>query len=396
MTITATATVEIAADVDAAAPAARGAVRDARARILLAPVTVTPSKPLTPSHLKGLLWTDVMYRACRLSARVDFRASHSCYHQTEQTLGFWEFLDRAVGDVDYGEFDEQQIGALYMRFRADRSRPPSQALHPYAAAVEQGWAHPSAARMLELWRGHYATLGLHDPGLGHWQPPGYSMAEVVDLLESAGICLDHRALGGPVFLDLTAEGMPLRQILGADGSPNLIGCALRDLLPLAPHYDEVVLLHDPELAADYRLLARALDRCGASARTVAVGRVPLDGRIASAREGGWQDVTADRLLPRLAARFGPAALRLGARVYFIAGLGPGDQQSFREDLLVHSTVRAERMLAAAEERAARSPAQIAERHRGGQHSTDPYRLTAGLLARHGPKPAMDLLEAVFL
>lgn len=379
-----------------AAPRSLPAASTGRPRILLAPVTITPSKPLTPSHLKGILWTDVMYRACKLSADVDYRAAHTCYHQTEQTLGFWDFLDREVGDADYGELDEQQIGALYMRFRAAGQRPSSEALYPYAAAVEQGWVHPAATRVLELWRAHYAVLGLHDPGLTRTQPPGYSLAEAIDRLGSAGILLDHRALGGPVFLDLTAEGKPLRQIVGADGRPNLMACALRDLLPLAPRYDEVVLLHDPELTADYQLLARALARCGAVPRTVAVGRVPIDGRIASAREGGWQDVTADRLLPRLAGCFDASALRLGARVYFIAVLGPGDRQSFREDLLVHTVTRAQRMLAAAPERSAHSLSELAARHRGAHHFTDPYRLTAALLTRHGPRPALDLLREVFL
>jgi hypothetical protein len=60
-----------------------------RRRVLLAPVTVTPTKPLTPSHLKGLLWTDVMYRATAAVADVTYRYSHTTYNQTEQTLGFW-------------------------------------------------------------------------------------------------------------------------------------------------------------------------------------------------------------------------------------------------------------------------------------------------------------------
>lgn len=47
----------------------------AHPRVLLAPITVTPSKPLTPSHLKGLLWTDVMYRATAQLAEVTYRYS---------------------------------------------------------------------------------------------------------------------------------------------------------------------------------------------------------------------------------------------------------------------------------------------------------------------------------
>jgi len=36
-------------------------------RILLAPIAITPTKPLTPSHVKALLWLDTLYKA---TARV--------------------------------------------------------------------------------------------------------------------------------------------------------------------------------------------------------------------------------------------------------------------------------------------------------------------------------------
>ncbi|MFE8944832.1 hypothetical protein [Streptomyces sp. NPDC007856] len=109
-----------------------------RRRVLLAPVTVTPSKPLAPSHLKGLLWTDVMYRATSVLADV-----------------FWEFLDRAVGAADYSGMTEVEIGELYVRFRAEGRAATAATLRPYAEAVEsQGWVHPAARRVLGLWASH--------------------------------------------------------------------------------------------------------------------------------------------------------------------------------------------------------------------------------------------------
>ena len=84
-------------------------------RVLLAPVTVSPTKALTPSHLKGLLWVDVMRRATALVADVTYRYSNTTFNTTRQTLGFWEYLDRTFGDLDYTAHGESELGELYMR-----------------------------------------------------------------------------------------------------------------------------------------------------------------------------------------------------------------------------------------------------------------------------------------
>ncbi|MFF3916365.1 hypothetical protein ACFYZB_23310 [Streptomyces sp. NPDC001852] len=368
-----------------------------RRRVLLAPVTVTPSKPLTPSHLKGLLWTDVMYRATAHVADVDYRYSHTTYHCTEQTLGFWEFLDRAAADVDHGALSAEQIGELYVRYRAEPNRVPADALRPYADAVERhGWVHPAAERVLDLWTAQYARLGMHDPGLTTHQPPGLGLEETIDRLCAMNLCLDLRAIGGPVYLDGTRHGLPLRVIVSADGRPNYLACALRELVPLAPEYDELVLLYDDELAADYVLLQRTLGACGPDVRRVALGRVPIDGVVRSARHGGWQGHTAGAVLRTLGPDYEEAAVRIGVRLYFIAMLGPGSQQSFRYDLLRKACARADRWLADGPAADPLPVAELVSRHQGEHCYVDPYRLTTGLLGRHRSAPAGGLLSAVYL
>ncbi|MEV0319427.1 hypothetical protein ACIBKX_37690 [Streptomyces sp. NPDC050658] len=365
-----------------------------RRRVLLAPITITPSKPLTPSHLKGILWTDVMYRATLPLADVTYRYSHTTYHPTEQTLGFWEFLDRTRGDTDYAELTEDAIGELYVAFRA-APRTPAAALRPYAEAAERGWVHPASARVLRLWTGHYAALGLHDPGLLRRQPPGLTLDAALERLAELDMCLDQRAVGGPVYLDLTRFGLPLRQLVTADGRPNYLACALRELLPLAPEFDEVVLLYDSELDADYQQLERVIRALGPDVRRVSLGRVPIDGQIRSARHGGWHDLHAGALLSAARRDHDPAAVRLGMRLYFIAVLGPGQRQSFRADLLHQNIRRAERLLAAA----LREPRPALEeglaRHRKDHVYVDPYRLTSGLLGKRRSAPASELLTTVF-
>ncbi len=371
-----------------AAPTAQGA------SVLVAPVTITPTKPLTPSHLKSLLWTDVMYRATSLLTSVTYRYSPSTYHPCEQTLGFWEFLDRTVGDTDYSGCSEEDVGELYVRYRAEDWRAPFAACRPYLDAVETtGWVHPASARVLDLWARQYARLGLHDPGLTAYRPPGLGLDEMIDRLSAFGLCLDLRRSGGPVFLDLTAAGLPLRQIVGQDGRPNYVACALRELVPLVVEHDETVLLYDRGLQPDYVLLQKALERMGGAVHRVSLGRVPVDGRITSARQGEWRTLSARCILDEATARHPEPAVRLGLRLYFIAKLGPGEHESFRPDLLERTMTRAERLLA--DGAGELGGLECLSRHRGGHQHVDPYRLTSGLLGRHREPPGATLLSAVY-
>jgi hypothetical protein len=381
-----------------------------RRKVLLAPVTITPAKPLGPSHLKGLFWTDVMYRATALLADVTYHSSHTAYDTCAQTVGFWEYLDRTLGDTDYSSCSSEDIGELYIRFRRHGERPRFAAWQPYIEAVERhGWVHPASARVLQLWARHYAKLGLHDPGLAEYQPPGMTVAEMVDRLSRLRMCLDMRGHGGPVYLDATRYGLPLRTIVAADGRPNHVACALRDLLPLAPGYDTVVLLCDRELDRDYLLLQRVLTRLGTAVHRIAIGRVPINGQISSARHGGWRGYTAAAILEAVGPQFAEPVLHLGMRLYFIATLGPGDSESFRGDLLVRCLRRAERLLAAGASAAGQgeTPAERAagpgrtsliaflERHLGTHSCVDPYRLTSRLFAARLGDPGGELLTAVF-
>ncbi|MFG2531768.1 hypothetical protein [Streptomyces sp. NPDC048516] len=365
--------------------------------MLLAPITISPSKPLTPSHLKGLLWTDVMYRATSQLADVTYLYSPTTYHLTEQTLGVWAYLDRTIGDADYSGLSEEQIGEMYVGYRAEGRRVGAAALRPYAEAVEHhGWVHPASVRVLGMWAAHYQRLGMHGPGLLIHQPPGLGLEEVIDHLGAVGMCLDLRAYGSPVFLDATQYGLPLRQIVDAQGQPNYLACMLRELVPLAPQFDEMVLLYDRELEPDYLLLERTLSAFGATVRRVTLGRVPIDGQIRSARHGDWHDHTADALLGRATAEYDDAVLRLGMRLYFIAVLGPGQQQSFRHETLRQSLARAARLMSGGRDTDPAPLPDVMARHRGDHLYVNPYRLTSSLLAKHRPAPTHGLLTAVYL
>lgn len=358
----------------------------------MAPVTITPTKPLSPSHLKGLFWTDVLVRATAMLADVTYRYSHTTYHPCEQTLGFWEYLDRVVGDTDYSACAEDEIGELYVRFRAADERASFAACRPYLDAVEHGWTHPASARMLELWSAHYVRLGLHDPGLREHQPPGLTLDEVIDRLATMGMCLDLRDVKGPVYLDATRDGIPLRMIVAPDGRSNYLACALRELMALAPSYDDVVLIYDRGLEGDYLLLDRVLSRLDTATHRVPLGRVPIDGKIGSGREGDWRGHHAGALLAGLAGH-DQDAVRLGLRMYFIAMLGPGDQTSFSFDLMERWVRRAQRMFSA--DPGTQTPVEYLAGNWGDAPFVDPYRLASSLLNKHRANPGPQLLRTVF-
>jgi hypothetical protein len=365
--------------------------------VLIAPVTVTPTKSLTPSHIKGLLWVDVMYRATALTADTTYRYSNTTYNGTAQTLGYWEYLDRVLGDTDYSGFTEDELGELYVRYQAEPERPSPAALRPYLRAVEEsGWVHPASARLLELWTGHFARLGLHDPGLTAVQHPDMGLEETIDHLASRGLCLDCGRDGGPVYLDLTRYGNPLRQIVTRYGQPNYLAGALRELVPVACRYDEIVLVHDRELTEDYVLLQRLVNVLGGNAVRDAVDRVPIDGVVRSSRFGGWQGHTVCDLL-NACADVEPEVLRVGMRLYFIAVLGRGRDQSFQADLLRKSLDRARKLLSRRE--AANGDMEIAgyvKRHRGsGRLHVDPYRLASSMLGKRPSTTAPEVAGQVF-
>ncbi|RKN71609.1 hypothetical protein D7231_16530 [Streptomyces klenkii] len=372
-----------------------------RERVLFAPVPVAPTKPLTLSHIKGLLWADVLRRATGLLHDVDHLHSHTVAHLNGQTLGFWSYLDRVHPGTDYDLLDEEQIGGLYVEFqrRRDAGGPvpaPEDLAARRDAAERHGRLHPAGERVLALWARRFRELGLRDPGLSTRRRPAASLDETVEALTGHGLCVDHRPWRGPVYLDLTARGTALRQIVGADGHPNYLAGTLRELIPLIGAYDRFVLACDRESFADYALLRDVLTALGARVSLVGLGRVRLGGSVRTSRHGGWEGRTAAPLARTFLDRVGPRPYRLGLRLYFIAGLGQGDREPFRTDLLWRCMARAHRLLECSVPAAEHELPELLGRCAHPYGYVHPYRLTTGLLATSRTTTARPLLEEVFL
>lgn len=366
--------------------------------LLVAPIVITPTKALTPSHVKGLLWLDVLCRSTSLLGDVTCLWNLRPYNVTAQTLEYWEYLDRTHGPGgDYSAWSELELSKPYVEMHATGARGSFATLKPYREAVEEeGYLHPASRRLLEIWAGHLERLAIEDHGLRRNDPPGLSVEEVIETLKERSLCLDHSGYGGPAYLDATAMGLPLRQAIAPEGHANYLLCVLRELLPMLPGHDRVLLVHDKEIEADYVLLQRILTAFGAKVSRLAIGRVPIEGKVQSSRFGGWERYMVDALYEAARAEFDPAEFRLAMRLYFIAVLARESPQPLRLEVLRKQLRRARRLLAgegwtAGEEEELKP--FLAERSADGY--VDPYRLTSSLFDKRRPLPRRALLDSVF-
>lgn len=368
-----------------------------RRKLLLAPIPVSPTKPLTPSHVKALLWLDVLYKGTARLHDVTYANNRTTYDIAVQTLGFWIYLDELYPGLDWSVRDDVWVGERYVEYHRSGRTPRAEELLAYRQRVEQhGFIHPASRRLLDLWEEQYRLLGLHDPGLKVAKPLELDTEEVLERLAERELLLDLRGMGGPVYLDLTGDGLPLRQLIDVHGTDNYLLCALRELLPLARHHDAVAILCDEDLGHDALLLERTLRHFGHAAERMMVGRVPLDGSRASSRHGGWQEYTLDKLSARLLPGHSADAFRLGMRLYFIATLGWSSRESFRMDLLEQRMRWAEELLAQGGSSA--EPVDEAEVLSGLARPSgyvDPYRLIS-LLTSKKRGPAMSAWVASVL
>ncbi|BAT61086.1 hypothetical protein GJW-30_1_03637 [Variibacter gotjawalensis] len=355
-------------------------------RILVAPIPVTPTKPFTPSHLKGMLWVDVMLKTTGTIAQTDCLYSNLTANACEQTLGFWAFLDREHGGADYRGASEEEIGDLYVRYHRQAEKPPYCALKPCFHAVERdNWIHPASAALHRAWSAQAALLNTRTTSFTSDYSDAMPLEELLDRLKAKDLCIDLRADGGGVYLDLTADGLPLRSVITPNGRANYLILLLRDLVPRIASYDCIVLLYDYELSSDYLLLQRILTRLGAVAQRVSISRVAIDGVVRSSRFGGWKGYLASDLIAACIDGCDPRSFQLGMRLYFIAGTGKGMPRTFSMKHLRRAIRRAHHLIHT--EQSADAAAFLRNCRRSEDY-LDPYLVTSLLLANGPARPPL--------
>jgi hypothetical protein len=313
--------------------------------ILLAPVLITPTKPLTPSHVKGLLWLDTLYRTTSRIQQVTQLNNRRPFDITIQTVGFWAYLDSNFPNKDYTAVTEQWIGEQYIQFHLEYNQIEWEKIAEYRQHVEEdGWIHPSSKRILNIWQEYYKLLNINTDWLWENTPLVYSVDDVIEKLNNAGCLLDLRKMGGPIYIDFTQDGIPLRQIMDNNGIENYLLCILRELLHHTSNYNKIILLCDEDIMFDYLILAKVLNQFGVEVLRFSIGRVSLDGKILSSRYGGWQNYTFDNFIDQYLYRYSKEVFQVGARLYFIAYLGKISKQPFSFSHIDNCMKKAARLL----------------------------------------------------
>src|SRR5262249_42284494 len=154
--------------------------------------------------------------------------------------------------------------------------------------------------------------------------------------------------------------------------------------------DHVVLVHDPEIRADYRTITHVLTTLGAEVSRIELSRVPINGVARSTRFGGWQGYTVDAFARPLVAEAGRAAFALGMRLYLISGLAKLTAESFTAWHLRRWVGRAGKLLTGSGPAREVSLEMLAAR----LPYADPYKVMATLLSKQPVVPQADLLDVV--
>ncbi|MEU1917719.1 hypothetical protein [Streptomyces massasporeus] len=151
-----------------------------------------------------------------------------------------------------------------------------------------GWIHPAGRCVLDSWRAELDLLGVGDLGLGEDRPLAAAAGTTLEALADRGLFLDHRRFGGPVHLDGTRWGLPLRQLVGSDGHANYLLPVLRELIPAIGPGRVFLLVFDDGGPWTRDRIDGVLARRGTRPRALARPgrRTPRRGLAAGSRSGG--------------------------------------------------------------------------------------------------------------
>jgi hypothetical protein len=281
------------------------------------PIGITPTKPLTPTHVKGLLHFDALTRLHRIIEPIGVAHNRRVWDMSLQTARFWTYLDLHHGQLDFDALSESQIGQLYARFSREGTDVPVAALEAMIAKVEsEGYVHPSARCVLQSWVRHLQRIGLDTGLLTESHALDISVQGILCKLSTFGDLVDQREFGGGVLWTAWTGHRATRTLISELGLPNYVVALLRQAHDLAQSYNTVHLFYDLSVERDFILLEDFLQALGVQSNRIGFPRMTSNGRALSFRAED-DVVTLGQMICRYENDYGDLCIALGLRLYFL-------------------------------------------------------------------------------
>lgn len=309
------------------------------------PVGITPTKPLTPTHVRGLLHLDGLVRLHRRIAPVTIAHNRRLWDLSQQTLVFWDWLDKHHQGADFTDVSDDQVGHLYVQCAKSGYKAPAADLRAqWRRTHDQGYVHPASQALLRTWLPQLDHIGVDASILLQSHRPTTNEGELLDTLASQGVLIDQREVGGGTYVDLSQQGAGLRQLISEEGVPNYLHGLLREAIALAHQRVHVALFCDTSVERDFLLVERILKGLGRRVTRVAFPRVLVNGLPLSYRQdGGFY--TLSSMLARDAGRHTQRETRLALRLLFLQMHGIKRAFDFSWDRLDRAYALARRTIA---------------------------------------------------
>lgn len=299
------------------------------------PVHISPTKPLTPSHIKYIIYLDLLYKINNFVDR-DFRFNFNRIFLdiSQQTLRFALFLRKNYSDIDFQNKNEMWLGDKYVEMYRRNWIPENQDITTLKLETEQnlkGFNFYEA--ILNNWISQYNFLGLEEPGYYETSPVCISNKEVIARLKRNSVITDHAQMGEGVYLDLIEYGQPIFKLTDLDvESSNILFNILRETFHFSPKPSRILFLFDQEMYSKYVAIQTVLEKLGYEIELISLSRVMLQDKIQSSRQGGWEGYTLRDIINRVEYR-DLSEFRLGIKLYFLKVLRGNGSPNFNYTLL---------------------------------------------------------------
>ena len=286
-------------------------------RYVIYPIHIAPTKPLTPTHIRHLLYVDCLYRGLQAKGiDVIYPYNRLRMDVTPQVLKLEQYIESKQLAVSNAE----EVGNVYVQMTNESYALSQGKITEMRKEREDSLSGNSYYKaILPEWVEQHSFLRMYNPGLTQAVPFDISLEEVIEKLKEISMVLDSRKQGENVYIDLTDEGIKLRHFCSSVLSDyNYLGTMLRELLALRKNGDVFVFVFDDELLGDFFILQRVLERLGHKVYKIQTNRILLEGKALSSRHGGWEKYSLGRVLSFLQDKgYTQDEIALGLRLYYL-------------------------------------------------------------------------------